>query len=57
MAGTLIGRIGSGEWFLAGSHSQWVAGTSGRLFLLMNDLPGTYGDNGGTLTVTIEVYR
>ncbi len=53
--GVLVGRIGSGEWFVAGSDFEQRVTMGGRLTLAMNDY--RVDDNGGSLTVMIEVYK
>ena len=50
--GALIGRLGSGAPFLVGTRKT-VEGP-GALALGINDAPGTFGDNSGAFTVTIE---
>lgn len=52
--GELIGRVGN--WlFPIGSHATVTVLQDGELLLLMNDRDGSYGDNGGSLTVQIGV--
>lgn len=55
--GALVGRIGSGDWFLVGSNYEETAATSGRLLLADNDnaVSGGYGDNTGSVQAIIEV--
>jgi Subtilase family/Domain of unknown function (DUF4114)/Calx-beta domain/PA-IL-like protein len=56
--GALIGKIGiNGTPFLIGASNQIPATTSGRLYLAINDTPGTYGDNSGQFTVKVAVGR
>lgn len=50
----LIGKIDNGRPFLVGSHSTWTAGSSGYLYLGMNDVAGTCRDNAGVLNVQID---
>lgn len=51
---SLIYRIGtSGAWTFAGTDLTFTAGSSGRLYLCMNDDPTAYGDNSGSLAVTV----
>jgi len=52
--GTLIGKIGSSNWFSLGSTNTYKASTSGYLTLWMSDRIGYYGDNSGSLTVKIS---
>jgi hypothetical protein len=53
---SLIGRIGSdGEPFFIGTRYEGVAAAGGALELAMNDVPGTYWDNRGKLTVVVTV--
>ena len=55
---SLIGRIGnSGEPFLVGSNLNQPTPGAGRLFLQINDVIGTHGDNLGELEVTVEIKR
>jgi hypothetical protein len=54
--GALIYRVGtSGDWFLSGSNHEFDAGSSGRLYMGMNDTcDGTaHADNSGTLHVQV----
>ncbi len=54
MMGTLLGRVGS--WvFPIGSSNQIVSQADGELVLLFNDIPGTYLDNTGAVTVQVNV--
>lgn len=50
--GALVGRVGETTFFVGGY--QEVA-LGGRLLLTMNDVPGTFHDNGGYMAVTLEV--
>lgn len=50
--GQLAGRVG-GWSFLIGSSATVQMQASGQLFLLMNDRLGSYGDNSGSISVTI----
>jgi subtilisin family serine protease len=49
---SLVGTVG-GRSFKIGKDFDGMAPASGRLFLQMNDDPGTFGDNSGALAVTI----
>jgi hypothetical protein len=51
--GSLIGRV-NGKVFEIGAKLAKRPPDSGRLFLAMNDVPRTYGDNSGRLTVVIS---
>ena len=52
----LIGKIGSnGEPFGIGSYLFKTATTSGELYLSVNDVAGTFGDNYGYLAANISV--
>lgn len=52
---SLCYRIGlAGTWTFAGADLTFTPGSSGRLYLAMNDVPGAYSDNSGELTVTIS---
>jgi hypothetical protein len=53
--GALIGKIGAGgSWFLIGDSGSFVAGSSGTLYLAVNDFVGEYGDNLGGFTVLFK---
>ncbi|MFA6030149.1 MAG: hypothetical protein WC969_09865 [Elusimicrobiota bacterium] len=49
--GALVGRVGSGAWFLIGSSATFAATQSGTLWLAMND--SDYMNNFGQLNVEI----
>jgi PA-IL-like protein len=51
--GSLIGRL-NGRIFEIGEKLGKRPPDSGRLYLAMNDVPGTYGDNSGQVTVVIS---
>lgn len=52
----LLGRIGDqARPFPIGARFDGSAPQRGRLFLAMNDRPGTYGDNAGSLQIDISV--
>jgi hypothetical protein len=55
--GTLIANIGSSGWFAVGSNFSATVSSSGRLFLLYNDVPGQYGNNSGTYQLTNVVIK
>jgi hypothetical protein len=50
---SLIGNIDS-KVFFVGSNYSAPSAVSGKLYLSMNDLPNTFGDNKGSLRVSIE---
>lgn len=50
----LIGKVGE-TMFVVGERLAGPSSASGRLFLSINDTPGTFGDNQGALKVTITV--
>lgn len=53
---SLIGQIGTGgTYFQIGPSLTFTAGSSGNLYVLMNDQPAAYGDNTGALRVTISI--
>ena len=53
--GALIGKIGiGGPPFLIGGASSFVFGSSGRLYLAVNDFTGTYFDNHAGFTVIFK---
>jgi PA-IL-like protein len=52
--GSLVGKVGS-KSFLIGTSFNRSLGTSGRLYVSINDIPGNFGDNKGFLTLTIKV--
>lgn len=54
--GTLLGRIGDGRPFPIGERLGLVALTDGQLWLTMNDVPGEFANNKGSLRVWIEVH-
>jgi hypothetical protein len=58
LIGTLIGRWGTGPWFVVGS-SATLSGPAGvaTLQLACNDRRGFYGDNSGELKVTVGITR
>lgn len=49
---SLIGRV-NGTVFGIGERFGGSSPATGRLFLAMNDVPGTFGDNSGALTVVV----
>ncbi|MGV7247209.1 LecA/PA-IL family lectin [Caballeronia sp. M23-90] len=51
----LLGRIGSGEWFVIGSSLQRTCEADGDLVVQMNDLRGAYHDNAGSMQVTYSI--
>jgi hypothetical protein len=51
--GSLIGQIGTNAPFLIEKELCFVPGASGELRLSMNDEPGTFGDNRGSMHVQI----
>ena len=53
--GTLLGRIGDGRPFPIGERLGLVALGEGRLQLAMNDVPGHFANNRGSLRVRIEL--
>jgi hypothetical protein len=50
---SLIGRIGNGHPFQVSGHLHLTDSTAGKLFLIMNDANGAFGDNSGSWTVAI----
>lgn len=50
----LIGKIGSGSWFLVGKNNTITMSASGTLYLAMNDT-SFYVDNGGSQSVDITI--
>lgn len=50
--GALIGRIGSGNWFLIGSRKSLTVSTSGELILAVND--NINNDNLGSYTISLN---
>lgn len=51
----LVAKIGpAGAWFKIGDALTFTAGSSGELYFTVNDIPGQYGDNNGTLSVSVE---
>lgn len=53
--GTLLGRIGDGRPFPIGERLGLIALSEGRLWLAMNDVPGHFDNNQGSIEVWIEV--
>lgn len=49
----LIGSVGNGESFAVGQSRTITMTDSGKLSLRMNDVPGTFGDNLGSVRVEI----
>ncbi len=49
----LIGRVGD-QVFLVGQGGQSQAASEGRLFLSINDVSGTFGDNSGFMDVYVQ---
>ena len=49
----LIGRVGD-EVFLIGQGGQSQAASEGRLYLSINDVSGTFGDNAGFMNVYVQ---
>lgn len=54
--GFLLGQVG-GETVAIGTGRSWQPRTSGNLLFCMNEDPDYYGDNYGSLTVTILIRR
>jgi len=54
----LIGKFGAnGEPFAVYDHAvAFVGGAGGPLFLSMNDVPGVFGDNSGSLTSQVNAW-
>lgn len=50
--GALVGRIGSGDWFLLGTNFDAVVNATGRLFLAYWDANSS--DNSGMVTARID---
>ena len=53
--GTLLGRIGDGTPFPIGERLGLLVLSEGRLRLSMNDVPGAFANNQGSLRVRIYV--
>ena len=51
--GALVARIGTNGSFLVERQLCFIPGAAGELFLSMNDEPGTFGNNVGTMNVQI----
>lgn len=54
--GALIGRIGRRRPFFIGTRLEFVSSVSGILELSMNDIPGGFSDNSGSLQVHIRAF-
>lgn len=52
--GALVGRIDAHYPFLIREQTCFIPRVSGQLVLGMNDAPGTYGNNEGSLRVRVE---
>jgi len=51
----LMYRVGlAGAWTYAGADITFTPGSTDRLYLAMNDVPGAYTDNSGGLSVSIS---
>ena len=55
--GALIGRIGTGQPFLIGEHASLVVQENGTLQLSINEHPGYFKGNSGSLRVTVLVLK
>ena len=54
--GELIGRIGTtGSWFSVGSSASISAPATGDLYMTMNDVTGSFGDNTGSVEVEVTI--
>ena len=53
--GSLVGKIGLEPPFLIGTGTSFVANVEGLLQLSMNDVPGSFYNNDGSVRVQIEV--
>lgn len=51
--GSLVGRVGGGNWFQLASSATLTASQNGDLFLAMNDT--SYADNTGSISVGAQV--
>lgn len=52
---SMIYRVGTtGAWTKAGLSAAFTAVTSGRLYLMCNDVPAAYGDNSGFITAAVS---
>jgi hypothetical protein len=54
--GALVGRIGTNFPFLVRRQICFIPRTTGELRLSMNDQPGTYGNNSGSLKVQVTTW-
>ncbi len=52
---SLIAKVGNAV-FAVGDRFDGASAASGRLYLSINDTPGTFGDNQGALKVTVSKY-
>jgi PA-IL-like protein len=50
--GGIVGRLGSGAPFVVGKYK--VVKGPGKVFLIVNDAKGAYGDNSGAFSVTLK---
>jgi hypothetical protein len=53
--GELIYRVGSGPWRPAGARVSFTSDAEGELYLSMNDDPGAFVDNQGSLRAVVTV--
>ncbi len=53
--GALIGRIGSGDPIIIGSHYEGVVSHEGGIKFLVNDTRGLYNDNSGEFHLQITI--
>lgn len=55
--GKLIGRVDSEDYFVIGVSASGESAYTGRLYLVMNDGPGAFGNNAGSLSVEVCIER
>ncbi|MBI5243129.1 MAG: carboxypeptidase regulatory-like domain-containing protein, partial [Elusimicrobia bacterium] len=53
--GSLVGRIGGGQWFQLGSNFTFSRPEVGGLVLAMNDYQGQYDDDFGQAAINVEL--
>jgi hypothetical protein len=51
---SLIAKVGSGTPFQVGGQFDGIVSDAGTLYFSMNDVPGEFGDNSGSLSVVVS---
>lgn len=53
--GAIVGQIGTGGWFLVGASVTFTAASTGILYLICNDTPGTFYNNTGSMVSSVTI--